>query len=351
MALGGVQGSTESSCIGSSEEEAIGQESFRSGVGGVKWSERSFEATTSFLEGLHERQAAEQSRARTFDSAFDDSMVAPKPKNLALDQLVQLAFGLQRCAMHANDETVGHPCKWPEVGRLQVKIGIAVGPAVVGFFGLERPFLYSVSGWTVDEARRLERAAKPGAIILDVTAHRLVGSVYHCEPLAARDARRSGPSEGAQWDYELKSSEKGVESKGKARYCRGSTGVTPGGTDGTIKTAAATEVTTQRHRRHKQQINKDTESGVRSSLSKRPGLRLRPSNYAMTTPLREQMRTGKLKPARLQRNQRPRQLAEKSTVERSNYWAAARCAPQLSVGSETVDFVTERVAKSVSAYL
>eukprot|EP01047_Picozoa_sp_COSAG01_P056274 COSAG01_NODE_6362_length_3712_cov_9.819541_3_plen_99_part_00 len=44
-----------------------------------RWSERSFEASTSFLEGLVEQLAAERARARTIDSAFDDSGEQPAP--------------------------------------------------------------------------------------------------------------------------------------------------------------------------------------------------------------------------------------------------------------------------------
>ena len=48
------------------------------------------------------------------------------PAAPALDRLVQLALGLHRVVTHANDATVGHPRRWPHLGRLSVRIGIAV---------------------------------------------------------------------------------------------------------------------------------------------------------------------------------------------------------------------------------
>jgi hypothetical protein len=71
----------ESPCLGSCVRgDAIrGSAQLRGACACARWSERSFEASTSFLEGLVEQLAAERARERTIDSAFDDSGEQPAP--------------------------------------------------------------------------------------------------------------------------------------------------------------------------------------------------------------------------------------------------------------------------------
>eukprot|EP01047_Picozoa_sp_COSAG01_P056275 COSAG01_NODE_6362_length_3712_cov_9.819541_4_plen_322_part_00 len=202
--------------------------------------------------------------------------------------------------LHANDEVVGHPRKWPGLPSLRVRIGIALGPVVVGFFGLQQPFLYNCWGWTVDEASRLEAAAESDGILLDASAHAHVGGGYKFSPQPAHAARRSGRqqegggSSTGHWDFKLES---GTASPGKAVRQR------PRYTVREPPTAAEKVATTQEV---VEAVERAADSDMaaaagpvvarrfsaRSGLSLRPGLRTKPVNRSVV-PLAEQLKAGR----------------------------------------------------------
>lgn len=119
-----------------------------------------------------------------------------KPTNVALDRLLQLACAMQRCVVHAN-------CAPGAKKQICVRIGIATGPAVVGFYGLQQPFPYNCWGWTVDEARRLELNAASGAILLEESAYESASKSFSFEPQAAVGAIRGGDMAKPLFDYSL----------------------------------------------------------------------------------------------------------------------------------------------------
>jgi hypothetical protein len=246
---------------------------------------------------------------------------APPPA-AALARLLQLALGLQRCVLHANDEVVGHPRQWPGLPSLRVRIGIALGPVVVGFFGLQQPFLYNCWGWTVDEASRLEAAAESDGILLDASAHAHVGGGYKFIPQPAHAARRSGQqqegggSSTGQWDFKLES---GTASPGKAVRQRPRYTVSR---EPPLSTAAEKVAsTTPQVVEYAVERAADSDmaaaagpvvarrSSARSGLSLRPGLRTKPVNRSVV-PLVEQLKAGrggpKLTEARQQARRRRR---------------------------------------------
>jgi len=64
-------------------------------------------------------------------------------------------------------------CRWPSGERVQVRVGVATGPAVAGVIG-KRKFAYDIWGDTVNLASRLEASGEPARILVSwKTAERL----------------------------------------------------------------------------------------------------------------------------------------------------------------------------------
>ena len=202
---------------------------------GVSWGERSLEASLSNLEGVYERLHAAAAKENVIDGDGDGGGGGgggEQPASQALDKIVQLGLALQRCVIHMNeiavadaaraasrrgkrpkpkakavavanrsdDEDEALPAGAGAIGveeveeeeeegepqpplRLAVRVGIAIGPAVVGFFGMTgEPFVYDVCGATLDEAVRLEGSdGNDSGILLDSKAAEVMGCVYTLE--------------------------------------------------------------------------------------------------------------------------------------------------------------------------
>ena len=70
---------------------------------------------------------------------------------------------------------VAHALCWPSGNVMEIRIGVATGPAVAGVIG-QRKFAYDLWGDTVNLASRLQEAAAPGEILLSwATAERIEG--------------------------------------------------------------------------------------------------------------------------------------------------------------------------------
>lgn len=68
-----------------------------------------------------------------------------------------------------------HKLNWPSGNHVELRIGVATGPAVAGVIG-QRKFAYDLWGDTVNLASRLHEAAQPGEILLSwSTAQQLDG--------------------------------------------------------------------------------------------------------------------------------------------------------------------------------
>lgn len=80
------------------------------------------------------------------------------------------------CALHGIAERLSH-----ELGiRLQVRVGLHVGPVVAGVIGTSRP-VFDCWGEAVNLASRLETAARPGAVLMSERAHQLLRDHFPVE--------------------------------------------------------------------------------------------------------------------------------------------------------------------------
>jgi class 3 adenylate cyclase len=78
--------------------------------------------------------------------------------------------------------------------RLQIRVGLQIGPAVAGIIGLKK-FIYDIWGDTVNTASRLEAHGVPGRIqVTSETADRLAAG-YLIEPRGAVDIKGKGSIE------------------------------------------------------------------------------------------------------------------------------------------------------------
>ncbi len=189
IALSGVQHNTDSSCLGSTDDaEQDGLDPVDTVMKAATWRERSLEASASYLEARFQTARAEED--------LNASNMPDKPTNPALDRLIHLARTMHRCVEHVN-------CAPNTTKKLSVRIGIATGPAVVGFYGLHHPFPYNCWGWTVDEARRLESAAPGGSTLVEASAYEAASPTFSFEPQAAVGAIRGGELQSPQFDYRL----------------------------------------------------------------------------------------------------------------------------------------------------
>jgi class 3 adenylate cyclase len=78
--------------------------------------------------------------------------------------------------------------------RLQIRVGLQVGPAVAGIIGLKK-FIYDIWGDTVNTASRLESHGVPGRIQVTVETADRLGSRYVFEPRGAVEIKGKGPVE------------------------------------------------------------------------------------------------------------------------------------------------------------
>ena len=82
--------------------------------------------------------------------------------------------------------------KWPSGDPIEVRVGVATGPALAGIIG-QRKFAYDLWGDTVNFASRLQESAEPGqALVSEPTADQLD---YACEfgPMLVVDVKGKGP--------------------------------------------------------------------------------------------------------------------------------------------------------------
>jgi class 3 adenylate cyclase len=84
--------------------------------------------------------------------------------------------------------------KWPSGDPIQVRIGVATGPAVAGIIG-QRKFAYDIWGDTVNLASRLQETAEPGqALVSGATAEQL-GDLCEFGPARVVQLKGKGPTQ------------------------------------------------------------------------------------------------------------------------------------------------------------
>jgi adenylate cyclase len=85
--------------------------------------------------------------------------------------------------------------RWPSGDPMEVRVGVATGPAVAGVIG-QRKFAYDLWGDTVNLASRLEANGEPGRILVsDTVAQRHCGSV-RIRPAEGRGRQGKGADSG-----------------------------------------------------------------------------------------------------------------------------------------------------------
>lgn len=83
--------------------------------------------------------------------------------------------------------------RWPSGDPIQVRVGVATGPAVAGVIG-QRKFAYDLWGDTVNLASRLEANGEAGRILVsEAVANRLVDR-YEFGPPRVVDLKGKGPT-------------------------------------------------------------------------------------------------------------------------------------------------------------
>lgn len=83
--------------------------------------------------------------------------------------------------------------RWPSGDRMEVRVGIATGPAVAGVIG-QRKFAYDLWGDTVNLASRLEANGEPGRILVSEAVARRLGDRYEFGPHRVVDLKGKGPT-------------------------------------------------------------------------------------------------------------------------------------------------------------
>jgi class 3 adenylate cyclase len=83
--------------------------------------------------------------------------------------------------------------RWPSGDAVNVRVGVATGPAVAGIIGY-RKFAYDVWGDTVNVASRLEESAEPGRALVSARTVEEVGDVFDFGPALTLDLKGRGPT-------------------------------------------------------------------------------------------------------------------------------------------------------------
>jgi adenylate cyclase len=83
--------------------------------------------------------------------------------------------------------------RWPSGEAINVRIGVATGPAVAGIIGF-RKFAYDVWGDTVNVASRLQESAEPGRALVSERTVGEVGDDFEFGPALTLDLKGRGPT-------------------------------------------------------------------------------------------------------------------------------------------------------------
>ena len=87
----------------------------------------------------------------------------------------------------------GSLVRWPSGDPVQVRVGLATGPAVAGVIG-QRKFAYDLWGDTVNLAARLESSGEPGRILVSEKTAELLDSRFELGPPRVMDIKGKGPT-------------------------------------------------------------------------------------------------------------------------------------------------------------
>ncbi|HEY8115558.1 MAG TPA: adenylate/guanylate cyclase domain-containing protein [Actinomycetota bacterium] len=123
-------------------------------------------------------------KIKTIGDAYMAVAGAPVPMREHAEAAVAMALDILTEAGAIN---------WPSGDSIQVRVGVATGPAVAGVIGV-RKFAYDLWGDTVNLANRLEEYGEPGhALVSEATASQLADR-YHFAPTQVMDVKGKGPT-------------------------------------------------------------------------------------------------------------------------------------------------------------
>ena len=83
--------------------------------------------------------------------------------------------------------------RWPSGDPMEVRVGVATGPAVAGVIG-QRKFAYDLWGDTVNLASRLEANGEPGRVLVSEAVAERLGDRYEFGPPRTVDLKGKGPT-------------------------------------------------------------------------------------------------------------------------------------------------------------
>ena len=135
----------------------------------------------SLFDGLVEEQGLE--KIKTIGDAYMVAGGLPDRQPDHLDRIVRLALKMQEAVARAA----------PELGGLELRIGIHAGSVVAGVIGI-RKFIYDIWGDTVNMASRLESHGVPGRIQVSEAVQRRIQGWCKCEPRGLVELKGKGPT-------------------------------------------------------------------------------------------------------------------------------------------------------------
>jgi class 3 adenylate cyclase len=122
-------------------------------------------------------------KIKTVGDAYMAVAGAPEPR-------ADHAYAAAEMALAILDEL--GTLRWPTGEPMQVRIGIATGPAVAGVIGRRR-FAYDLWGDTVNLASRLESGGEPGRILVSEPTHMLLDGHYRFSEPCVVTLKGKGP--------------------------------------------------------------------------------------------------------------------------------------------------------------
>jgi adenylate cyclase len=135
----------------------------------------------SLFDELVDRHGLE--KIKTIGDAYMVAGGLPDPRPDHLDSMVRLALEMQA--------GIGRAA--PELGNLQLRIGVHVGSVVAGVIGT-RKFIYDIWGDTVNTASRLESHGVPGRVQVSEEVFRRIEPWCRCEPRGLVELKGKGPT-------------------------------------------------------------------------------------------------------------------------------------------------------------
>jgi class 3 adenylate cyclase len=136
----------------------------------------------SRFDALAERFGLE--KIKTIGDAYMAVAGVPEPREDDVEVAARMALAMR-------DEV--RELRWPSGDQMNVRIGMATGPAVAGVIGT-RKFAYDLWGDTVNTAARMESNGTPGEIQVSDTVHDRLGEQFRFSEAHIVNLKGKGPT-------------------------------------------------------------------------------------------------------------------------------------------------------------